>query len=81
MIDLSKALMIGKKYYEANGGLEITKVYESEKMWIMFAKKNGLVRYGSIGISIDKNSGKVEDFFLPSDENFEILDNSTLIKF
>jgi hypothetical protein len=31
---------------------------------------------GGVGIKIMKDSGKVEDFILPDDDNFELLDRA-----
>lgn len=79
-MDINKAKEIAVSYFEEHGKLDISKVYDSDTMWIVFGRKNGAVRYGSRGISIDKSSKEIKPFVLPSDENFAILEKATLIE-
>lgn len=79
-MDINMAREIAASYFKEHGDLDISKVYDADTMWIMFGRKNGSVRYGSGGISIDKATKEIKPFILPSDENFEILDKAMLIE-
>ena len=78
MIDFDNAIRIAKEYYCKKGELELTKIYEAEKEWIVYAGKKDQPKFGNAGISIDKESGDIKSFILPSRENFEILKNAKL---
>ncbi|MGM9521467.1 MAG: hypothetical protein ACI3VB_03205 [Oscillospiraceae bacterium] len=80
MIDLNSALEIARKYYDERGMQDLTKVYDAENAWIIYAGKKDQPRYGNAGISIDKETGDISSFVLPSRRNFEILKNATLIE-
>lgn len=79
MVDLLRACQIAKNYFLQNSDKKIlSKIYEHEKLWIVFGKSEE-VEFGSYGISIDKESGKISMFTLPSLENFAIIKASTKI--
>ncbi len=79
-MDIHAAKEIAISYFKEHGELDISKIYDADTMWIIFGRKNGAIRYGSRGISIDKKTKQIKPFVLPSDENFEILDSATLIE-
>ena len=78
MIDFKRAIEIAGSYFSAKGDSELTKIYESDSAWIVYAGKKGQVKYGNVGISIDKISGAISSFVLPSRTNFEILKKAKL---
>lgn len=78
MIDFELAKKIAKEYYDERGMDKLTKVYESNDIWVVYATKDGKIRYGGHGIAINKETGEISDFILPSKENFEILRNAKL---
>ena len=39
MIDFHRAIELEKKYYAEKGFDELTKVYDAEKIWVVFAGK------------------------------------------
>lgn len=39
MIDFKKAIEIAQKYYQEKGQLELTKIYESKNIWVVYAGK------------------------------------------
>ena len=80
MVRFADAIEIAKGYYASKAEQTITKVYENDSSWIVFASKKGMPRFGSYGISIDKQTAEISMFVLPTQENFEILRNSTLIE-
>lgn len=76
MIDLMQACEIAIDYYLKNTNKKyISKIYEHQDMWIIFGISDE-IEYGGCGISIDKNTGKISMFSLPSEKNFEIIDSS-----
>lgn len=80
MVNYIEAIEIATNYYSQKSEQEITKVYENENSWIVFAGKKNMPRFGSAGISIDKRTAETSVFMLPNRENFEILRNSVLIE-
>jgi len=79
MIDFEKAKEIAKEYYSGIGMNKLTKVYENDEMWIVYATKDDQTQYGGYGISINKETGDISKFILPSKKNFEILKQAKLI--
>lgn len=79
MIDFHIAVEIARKYYAEKGQQELTKVYDTKKIWIVYAGKKDQPKFGNAGIAIDKETGEISRFILPSRTNFEILKNATLI--
>ena len=79
MIGLCDARKIAGIYYQNKGNQEIVKVYETKTAWIVFGGRKGMQKIGGAAINIDKASGDVSTFVLPSKENFEILKNAKLI--
>ena len=78
MIDFKKAIEIAQKYYQEKGQLELTKIYESKNIWVVYAGKKEQPRFGNAGIAIDKETGEMSSFILPSRTNFEILKNAKM---
>ncbi len=65
MIDFHIAVEIARKYYAEKGQQELTKVYDAEKIWIVYAGKKDQPKFGNAGIAIDKKQAKsVDSFFL-----------------
>lgn len=81
MIELIDAMNIAKKHYFEKGQQTITKIYETNNMWIVYGGKNGQPKIGNSAITINKETGSIGRFILPSKENFEILKNATLIEY
>ena len=79
MIDFHSAVDLAKKYYVEKGLDELTKVYDADKTWIVFAGKKNQTKFGNSGISIDKESGEINRFILPSRANFKKKKKATLI--
>ena len=79
MIDINNACEIASNYYQNRGNQVIVKVYETETTWIVFGGRKGMQKIGGAAITIDKGSGDIATFVLPSKENFEILNNARLI--
>lgn len=78
MIDFDEAIEIAKSHYSEKGNFKLTKIYEAEHIWIVYAIANDQIKYGNVGISIDKKSGELKSFILPSKANFEILKSAVL---
>lgn len=79
MITLNEVLEIGKNYF-AQHNEQIIQVNETESFFILFgANQNKDVKYGRCDIKINKMTGEITHFILPSTENFELLKKSTKI--
>lgn len=72
MISIENALVKAKEYLKCT---EIGKVLEAPGYWIIY-KKSEEIEVGGYGALVSMESGEVKPFILPSEENFEILDNS-----
>lgn len=83
MVDIQSAIKIAKRYYADKykttpENIRLSKIYEAEKVWIAYLLSEK-VQYGNTGISIDKDTGKVERFILHSSpKNFAILKSAKL---
>lgn len=81
MIDKQKAIEIARKYFrEFDDSLTMTGAFENDAMWIFFAENLKQVAYVSHGISVDKQTGEVSNFFMPSRESFQILESSKRVE-
>ena len=81
MIDLSGAINIAKDFYYERGQQKITKIYETDSMWIIYGGKGDQPKIGGDAITISKENGDIGSFHLPSKENFAILRQATLIDY
>ena len=73
MIDFKEAIEIAQKYFQEKGQSNLTKIYESENIWVVYAGRKEQPKFGNAGIAIDKETGEISSFILPSRTNFEIL--------
>lgn len=80
MIEYKDALKIAKDYYYAKGQQELTKMYETDEMWIVYGGKKGQIKIGGAAITINKKNGQIENFILPSKENFAIIKAAKLVE-
>lgn len=80
MIDFKNAIEIAQNYYQQKGQLYLTKIYESDKIWIVYAGRKDQPKFGNAGIAIDKETGEISSFILPSRTNFEILKKAKVTK-
>ena len=67
-------------YFRSRNRDCIASVLDAGTHWIFYPGRPGQVEIGLEGIKIDKTSGIVEDFILPDDENFELLDRSVKVE-
>ena len=54
---------------------QVGKVLEAPGYWIIY-KKSEEIEVGGCGALVSMDTGVVKPFILPSEENFELLDNS-----
>ena len=78
MLDFNKAIEIAKAHFALKDDERLTKIYESDNSWIVYAGNPSQIRFGNMGISINKETGEITNFILPSRKNFEILKNAKL---
>lgn len=81
MIDYKSAIEIAKNYYQQYGNMTLTKIFDSEDMWIIYAKQSEQPIFNSVAVSINKSNGEVSSFVLPSRKNFEILKSAKAIDY
>lgn len=76
MIDCKTAIKIVKEYFNQREDIIITRVYDAGNIWVVFTStlgKEKIPRFDSIRLSVDKMSGKIDNFYLPSRKNFDFL--------
>ena len=81
MIDKQEAIEIARKHFQEHGSLTVTGALENDSMWIFVAgnEKSGQVAYATRGISVDKQTGEISNFRMPSRESFKILESSKTV--
>lgn len=68
-----------KAYFKRDGIIDIACALDADTHWIFYPGKADKMEVGSEGIKIEKQTGQLDEFFLPDDENFELLDKSVKI--
>jgi len=63
-------------YFSQFGESRIACALDAKTHWIFYAGDPKVTEIGSEGIKIEKATGKIEDFYLPDEENFTLLDCS-----
>lgn len=80
MTELELAIEMANDYLLNEEGLPVSKAMDAETHWIFYAVPEEGAVIGNTGVKIDKATGKLEDFILPDDENFELLDRAKEIE-
>ena len=81
MLTLLDALKIGKQHFQKDEE-HIVQVNETDDYYIIFgANKTAAVKYGRSDIKINKHTGELTLFRLPSIENFKLLEHSVKLDF
>lgn len=81
MIEYVKACKIALDYFKSNCNKDtLAKALDAETVWIFYGGKADAVEVGGYGITVDKTSGAVEKFILPSPKNFAILKKAKAIE-
>lgn len=75
-----EALAAAEEYFNKNSNSSVSSALDAQTHWIFYGGDKNVVEIGSAGIKINKESGIVENFFLPDEENFILLDNSIKIE-
>ena len=76
MLNINEAYEKAVTYFKKNNDYSIACALDAGTHWIFYPGKPDVVEVGSKGIKIEKKSGLIEDFILPDDENFELLDRA-----
>lgn len=63
-------------FYRSEGINGIAKALDGKNVWIFYPGKADEITIGGIGICMDKTTGEISDFILPSLENFAILETA-----
>ena len=80
MTEFKVALKMANDYFSKEDGLPVTQAMDAETHWIFYAVPEEGPALGNAGVKIEKATGKLEDFILPDDENFELLDRAKAIE-
>lgn len=81
MINFNDACQIAVQYFVENTlKTGICKALDTDGIWIFFGGKLNEVEFGGYGVSVNKATGNVEDFILPSDKNFALLDKAIVVE-
>ena len=81
------AVMIGNAFFKGLNDGRVGRIYDANSFWICIEDPNFSqeededidsvdVVVGAYNIKIDKLNGTVENFILPNEKNFEILDKA-----
>ena len=80
MTDFESAVKAANDYLLEEEGLPVNKAFDAETHWIFYAVPEEGPGIGNAGVKVDKTTGKLEDFILPDDANFELLDRAKEIE-
>ncbi len=82
MISLKEACEKAKKVFIVECGCDqILEVLETEDCWLISCGSPEEKVIGGYGVIIYKQTGEVEDFILPSEKGFELLDKAIVVEF
>ncbi len=79
MIDYEKAKSAAKDYFWKKSSKQLACALDAEGFWIFYGGDKYKTEYGGTGIKISKDTGEIFDFYLPDDENFELLEHAVKI--
>ena len=75
-MELIEACSLAKAYYLQEWECsELSEIKDLGEKWL-FYPDNEKDAFGRFHITVSKSDGKIEPFFLPSKENFELLKNA-----
>lgn len=74
-----EALLIANAFFKGMDGTKTTSLLETPTHYIGYNVPEGKVRIGGCSVKIDRLTGEAEDFILPDDENFRLLDEAVEI--
>lgn len=80
MIKLDDAVKIANEYFLKEYDLTVATAMDAETHWIFYAVPEDGSVIGNAGVKVEKATGNLEDFILPDDENFELLDRAKPIE-
>lgn len=80
MISYEEAKSKAAQYFLDNEDKPLASALETDGFWIFFGGNEDEIEFGGEGIIINRLSGEVSEFFLPDEENFELLDKAEKIE-
>ena len=75
-MNLADAVNMANKYFESINKGKVSCALDTDTHWIFYGGDPNVVEFGGSGIKIEKETGIMEDFYLPDIENFRLLDQS-----
>ena len=76
MLTLEEALKIANKYLEDIEDTQVKSALDAKSHWIFYGEPT----IGGAGVKINKETALVEDFILPDEENFALLDKAIKVE-
>ncbi len=80
-MNLYDAIELANNYFLNiyNENVNTRSILDAGSHWIFYPGQNNVIEFGLEGIKIKKETGAIEDFVLPDDENFNLLAQSTKV--
>ena len=78
-MEFADVVKMVNEYFLKEDGLSVTTAMDAETHWIFYAVPEDGSAIGNAGVKVNKETGELEDFILPDDENFELLDRAKQI--
>lgn len=75
-MNYTEALAAAEQHFNHLKKTGVTYALDAKTHWIFYGGIEGKVEYGGAGIKIEKETGKMEDFLLPNEENFKLLEQA-----
>ena len=79
-MSFDEAYELAVSFFKKESGRGIACALDAETHWIFYPGKSDVIEVGSSGIKIEKTHGVIDEFFLPDDENFKLLDCSRKVE-
>ena len=70
---LQEGCKLAEAYFGQIGEKVIRQILETSTLWIVLPGIYGQIKYGGSTITVDKESGQIRSFRLPSKEGFALL--------
>jgi hypothetical protein len=68
-LDLIKHMRLQQSILMPQNGSNVTKALETDEVWIFYGGIENQAEIGGVGIKVDKESGEIDKFILPSPTN------------
>ena len=82
IMELLDAVELANNYFQSTRDEMVNKerILDAGTHWIFYPGQDDIIEFGLEVIKIEKTTGVIENFVLPDEENFVLLDQSTKIR-